>query len=158
MFTHAASYLFPLEGCVMFCDISAQCPGSSDVSACLAVCLYLWFYVRCKHICLYDTASSHASCLYGYLSYKPSPSVFLLSFAALNLNTHLPHEVVRKKKCLFEQFSILFPFFYLLCMARREWHSNYEICPLKPSQMLDFTAQFKSDSPFTGTLTLCTAL
>lgn len=71
-----------------------------------------------------------------HISPPPSPSVFLfsllLSYAAVNLNTHLSLEVV-KQKCVCLSSSAFYLFFHLLCMAGREWHCNYEICPLKPS-------------------------
>lgn len=58
-----------------------------------------------------------------HTSPPPLPSFFLLSlllsFATVNLNTHLSFEAVKQKMCLFEKLSI-FPFFHLLCIARRE--------------------------------------
>lgn len=48
-----------------------------------------------------------------HTSPPPSPSVFLLSlllsFAVVNLNTHLSLEVVKQKMCLFEKLSIFLP-------------------------------------------------
>lgn len=103
----------------------------------LSVCLSDFMFIASKSVfMIWRSLTLPVYLVICHISPPPSPSVFLLSlllsFAVVNLNTHLSLEVV-KQKCLFEQLSIFLFFFHLLCMAGREWHCNYEICPLKPS-------------------------
>ncbi len=134
VFTHAVPYFSPWRDLLCFVTLKHSAQGRLicwlvSLSVCISDFMFIVstyvFMIRCPLTLPVYLVICHTT--------PPPPSVFLLSlllsFAAVYLNT-LSLVVMKQKKWLFEKLSIFSP---ISSAWLREWHSNYEICPLKPS-------------------------